>query len=36
MIIKVMLVIFIYFIMGFVTLEILLYQDRKETDSTLK
>lgn len=36
MIVKVMLVIFIYFIMGFVTLEILLFQDRKETDFTLK
>lgn len=36
MIVKVMLAIFAYSIMGFVTLEILLYQDRKEKDSTLK
>lgn len=36
MIIKVMLIIFVYFIMGFVSLEILLYLDRKETDSTYK
>lgn len=36
MIVKVMLTIFAYSIMGFVTLEILLYQDRKETDSTYK
>lgn len=36
MIVKVVLIIFIYLIMGFVSLEILLYLDRKETDSTYK
>lgn len=36
MIIKVMLIIFIYFIMGFVTLEILLYEDRKEANPIYK
>lgn len=34
--IKVMLIVFIYFIMGFVTLEILLYEDRKETNPIYK
>lgn len=36
MIVKVVLIIFMYLIMGFVSLEILLYLDRKETDSTYK
>lgn len=36
MIVKVVLIIFMYLIMGFVSLEILLYLDRKEADSTYK